>query len=568
MDNSVPSINENQYAYDQHQDREKACLAWLKKQTKLAKYLILFASLTGVLNGVMIIVQSWLLTTIIHQLVIEKQVWTSLNLELGMLIIAVVLRCVFNYYCQTLGLKAAVCVKRKIRNDLLDKFTRLGPAFVKQHHSGELSALTLEHTEALEGYFARYLPQQYIAAIFPLIIIFVVFPVNWVVGIIFLVTGPLVPIFMALVGMGAASAQRNQFLALTRMGGYFLDRIQGITTLVLFDQAQAELDRIATVAMDFRKKTMQVLRIAFLSSAVLEFFSAVSIALVAVYVGLGLLGLINFGPAKQINLQQALFVLLLAPEFFNPLKQLAVFYHDKAAALGAADPILHVLEHPEPSIKQSSIAISKYCLEVNHLSFGFKEKSVIDDLSFSIKAGEKIALIGESGAGKSTLFNLLLGFDQPKSGEILLNGQHLTRENAANMIAWAGQNATIFYGSIAENIHLHNSELDRLVIHNAARVAGVTEFSDQLNDGLDSIIGESGYGLSGGQIQRIGLARALAKPSQIVLLDEPTAHLDPAIKKQVMEKIVQFCEGKTLIVASHDEQVIENMDRIIKLTPS
>lgn len=254
------------------------------------------------------------------------------------------LRSVCIYLQQTWGFEAGAQVKASVRQQLFDKFLTLGPAAIKQRQSGELAAVTLEQVDALENYFSRFLPQQMIAGVLPLIMISVVMPVNWVVGLIFLVTGPLVPVFMALVGMGAASANRSQFLAMARMSGYFLDRLQGLATLKLFGQATQELANIDRIADGFREKTMAVLRIAFLSSAVMEFFSAVAVALVAVYVGLGLLGLVHFGPAEHISLSEALFVLLLAPEFFMPLRQLAVNYHDRAAALGATDAILAILE--------------------------------------------------------------------------------------------------------------------------------------------------------------------------------------------------------------------------------
>ena len=255
-----------------------------------------------------------------------------------------------------------------------------------------------------------------LVGIVPISIILVVMPINWVVGVIFLSTGPLVIVFMALVGMGAASASRNQFLAMSRMSGYFLDRLQGLSTLKLFGLAQAELVNIKNRADGFREKTMTVLRIAFLSSAILEFFSAIAVALIAVYVGLGLLGQIHFGPADHITLREALFVLLLAPEFFMPLRQLAINYHDRAAALGASDAILAILEQePTVPITPSDELQSKDCplIEFSHVSKQYGQRTVLSDINLSIAQGEKVALIGESGAGKSTLINLILGFEQP-----------------------------------------------------------------------------------------------------------------------------------------------------------
>ena len=366
-----------------------------------------------------------------------------------------ILRSVCVYWQQTWGFEAGAQVRASVRKQLFDTFLTLGPAGLKQRQSGELAAVTLEQVDALENYFSRYLPQQMIVGVLPLIMIIVVMPVNWVVGLIFLLTGPLVPVFMALVGMGAASANRNQFLAMARMSGYFLDRLQGLATLKLFGQAHQELANINNIADGFREKTMAVLRIAFLSSAILEFFSAVAVALVAVYVGLGLLGQIHFGPAEHISLSEALFVLLLAPEFFMPLRQLAINYHDRAAALGATDAILAILEQDAEVLATGDRRPgSTHLIEFNTVSKSYGERQVLTAINLHIAAGEKIALVGESGAGKTTLLNLLLGFESATEGHVLLNGLTVNRECAAQAIAWVGQNAYIFHGSIKDNIAL------------------------------------------------------------------------------------------------------------------
>ncbi len=560
------SQQDNQTAFDANEVREKECIQWLNSKKKQFKSLINITAFIGILNGVFIILQSALLAYLFQQFIIEHVFWHQLISFFALLVVIFVLRNVSAYFYQVQGFKVATTVKRSVRSELLNKLSSLDPTYIKAHTSGELATTTLEKTEALEGYFSRFLPQQIVASFLPLIIIAVVFPVNWVVAVIFLVTGPLIPLFMMLVGMGAESAHRNQFLALSRMSGYFFDRLQGLTTLKLFGQAEAELNRVKEVANDFREKTMSVLRIAFLSSAVLEFFSAIAVALVAVYVGLGLLGLIRFGPAIDITLQEALFVLLLAPEFFNPLKQLAAHYHDKAAAIGATDQILGVLEQVSETDLNQHINNSNYCIELQEVTKHYQKKEVLKDLNLQIKDGEKIALTGESGIGKTTVFNLLLGFESVTKGTVFIKGEKAHQRNAEKFIAWSGQQPTIFYGSIKENISLHNPEISPLQIKTAADAAGVSEYSQHLEKGLDTVVGEKGFGLSGGQIQRIALARAFVKEAPIILLDEPTAHLDTENKIRLLDVIDHLFKDKTLIIASHDPMVIARMDRTIHLS--
>ncbi len=596
---------DNQAYFDKNKAREKTCAVWLKQQSKVVRKPILFAAIAGITNGLGVIVQSAALAYILQAVIIDKLPWASMIAPFMVLAAVFILRSVCVYWHQTAGFEAGAQVRASVRQQLLDQFLTLGPAAIKQRQSGELAAVTLEQVDALENYFSRYLPQQTIVGVLPIIMIIAVMPVNWVVGLIFLVTGPLVPVFMALVGMGAASANRSQFLAMSRMSGYFLDRLQGLATLKLFGQATQELANINKIADGFREKTMAVLRIAFLSSAVLEFFSAIAVALVAVYVGLGLLGLAHFGPAEHISLSEALFVLLLAPEFFMPLRQLAINYHDRAAALGAADAILTILEqdadagtlvpklqlgNPEdrscvalppasmqvaasrdgklglPSLSSQAGAWElANLIEFNNVSKSYDKRQVLTGINLNIAAGEKVALVGESGAGKTTLLNLLLGFESSTEGQVLLNGQTVNRECATKAIAWVGQSAYIFHGTIKDNIALADPDTAEQSIVNAAQAAGVTEFSAQLPEGLLTPIGERGYGLSGGQVQRIALARAFLKNADIILLDEPTANLDAANKTLLLDVIDRLFADKTLIIASHDPDVIQRMDSRVEL---
>jgi ATP-binding cassette, subfamily C, bacterial CydD len=566
MQKSVPRLNEadNQQYFDQHQAREKHCTHWLKNQSQTIKKPIRLAAVFGILHGVLIIGQMMILAEVLSSLVLQQAELSSLYQPLASLAALLVLRAVLQYQQQAIGFQASVTIREQLRQQLLTAYAN--PSLLKQHHSGALSSISLEQVNAIAPYFSRYLPQQLIVSVLPLMMLAVVFSQNWLVGLILLITAPLIPIFMILAGMGANAAQAEQFLALSRMSGYFLDRLQGLPTLKLFGLANAELTKVQAVAKNFRISTMRVLHIAFLSSAVLEFFSALAVALVAVYVGLSLLGKLSYAPA--IDFKTGLFVLLIAPEFFQPLRQLAVFYHDKSAALTAADNILNILESdavgwvaPATQHKIQTTAL----IELKNIHKTYDDRAVLTDINLNIQQGEKIALVGTSGAGKTTLLNILLGFETATTGEIYLNGEALNRERATENMTYVGQNAYLFYGTIYDNIALANTQATEQQVYAAAQAAGVTEFSNALPDGLQTIVGERGYGLSGGQAQRIALARAFLKNTDIILLDEPTAHLDADTKTRLIAMIMELFKDKTLIIATHDEAVMQCMKRCVEL---
>jgi ATP-binding cassette, subfamily C, bacterial CydD len=569
----------DQKAYARYQVREQLCADWLRQQSELVRKSITMAAAAGIAEGVAIICQAALLAYILNAVVIDKMAVEQLFTPLLLLFAIFVVRGLCSYGSTVAGFAAGASIKKAVRKRLQQKLVNLGPGFGKKKQSGALASVVIEQVEALEYYYSRYLPQRLITAVLPILIITIILPVNWPAALIFLICGPLMILFMALTGMGAASTNRSQFLALQRMGGYFLDRLQCLGLLKLYGQSKQEVNHIAKVADDFRQKTMAVLKIAFLSSAVLEFFSAVAVALVAVYVGLGLLGLITFGPAGEITLQEALFVLLLAPEFFVPLRKLAVNYHDRSAALGAADAILEILElaaageaDSQKDAQQHAATADISCLSssdpvisLHHVSKRYSNRTVLDGISLQIKAGEKIALVGETGSGKTTLINLLLGFEAATKGQVLLCGADISQLRAGELIAWVGQNPYLFYGSIHENIALSDQGVNDAAVFAAAQAAGVLDFTQQLADGLQTRVGERGYGLSGGQVQRIALARAFLKNSPIIILDEPTANLDLGNKKKLLAAIEKLFTKKTLVIATHDPEVANRMGRTVEL---
>jgi ATP-binding cassette subfamily C protein CydD len=546
--------------------------AFLKARVRDARVPLALCIGAGLVDGLLLIGQAALLAVVLHAAIIEGAPRAELWAPLIGLLALYLGRAGSAWLTEVAGFAAGARVREDLRNAVQAKLARLGPAFLADRSSGAVAATAVEQVEAVEGFFARYLPQMVLAGLVPLAILMVVFPVNWVVGTLFLLTAPLVPMFMAIVGMGAAAASRRQFRVLERMSGHFLDRLQGLTTLKLFNMARAELDEIRAVSDDFRRRTMSVLKLAFLSSAVLEFFSSVAIAMVAIYVGLSLLGQFSFGTGPDgLSLYVGLFVLLLAPDFFLPLRRMAQSYHDRAAAVAAAQGLMEILDAPEPEAPAAPTPLprrDRADLVFDRVSIAFDggRRGALDDLSFTLEPGERVALAGPSGSGKSTAIRLALGFHRPDAGRIRLNGVDLAEADLADWrraIAWIGQSPHLFHGTLADNIRLGRRDADPTAVARAAALARVADFADELPAGLDTPVGERGYGLSGGQAQRVALARAFLKDAPLLLLDEPTANLDGENEALILDAIGRLAEGRTVLLATHSRAGITGMDRVL-----
>lgn len=555
---------------------KKAQRRWLLARAKPARGLMGVAAGCGIGGGLLQIAQAGLLAYLISAATMDGAGVESLLPAFIALAGVFVLRALLAWGMETAAVAASERVKQSLRRELFRKLAALGPVRTAEYQAGALAATVMEQVEALEGFYARYLPQLAIAMAVPLFILIAVFPVDWLAGAILLLTAPLIPVFMALVGMSAAARSREQMQTLSRMGGYFLDRIQGLATLKLFRQDRRERERIAEVSEEFRKRTMKVLRIAFLSSAVLEFFSSVAIAMLAIYIGFALLGFFEWGPAGDITLFAGLFILLLAPDFFQPLRQLAQHYHDRASALGAANEIATLLDRPVPPSPEQPQTIPgegapRLTLEGVSLHFPGRARPALSDFSLSVAPGERVALVGPSGVGKSTVINLLLGLVQPNSGKVSINGVDLTEADPdaiARTSAWLGQRAHIFHGTLRDNIRLARPDADDAAVRAAAERARVMEFAEAMPHGLDTAVGERGYGLSGGQAQRIALARAILSDARLLLLDEPTASLDPENERLVLEGITALAaQGRTVVIATHTTAGMAFAERTITMVP-
>ncbi|WP_422489491.1 heme ABC transporter permease/ATP-binding protein CydD [Endozoicomonas sp. ALE010] len=565
------------------QTTQKQAYRWLLRQIGSARHWLLISMGLGLLNGVLLIMQASIMAGMIHQLVMEGATREMLTEDFFRVLVLVVARGACTWGREFCGFRAGACVRVEVRKLLLDKLRRLGPLVIAERPAGSWSAIVVEQVEELQEFIAKYLPQMALAVMLPAIMLVVAFPRSWVVGIIFLGTAPLIPVFMVLVGMKAAQANRKNFQALSRLGGFFLDRLQGLETLKLFQRTSFAQTQLADASEDFRIKTMQVLRLAFLSSTVLEFFASVSIALVAVFLGMSFLGHITFG--GEVTLYTGLFLLLLAPEYYQPLRELGTYYHARAKAVGATEEILDILSRKESEAHHGGLSLPEVVpltLEVKELSVSATIKSTVnplsagasdnkqplllDRLSFKIEPGTRVGIIGSSGAGKTTLINTLMGFWNYQ-GEIKAGGQSLadTRlDSWRKAIAWLGQQPLIIHGSVYDNISFGRAVSREQCLDALARAQGMDILAN-LPDGLDGVLKEQGGNLSVGQAQRIALARALVLPVRLLILDEPTASLDSVSESLVLDALDAIPDDCTVITITHRISQLKAMDQILLL---
>ena len=437
--------------------------------------------------------------------------------------------------------------RARLRTEWMRRMLAVGPGGLRHTPPGAMATLAVDRIEGLDGLFARWIPASTLAVAGPAIVLLAVLLVDRVAAAILVGAGLLVPLGMALAGLGAAAASRRQFAAMAQLQARFLDRMRGIATIVLAGRAADEAARLRMAADELSGRTMRVLRVAFLSSAALDGAAALALVLLA----------LHFAAATR-GIAVAVFVLILAVEFFAPLRVFAAAYQDRLQASGAADAFAALPPVPdaapsEPPRTVSAIGVA-IAFEQVRFTWDPARGPALDGLSFRVPAGETLVLVGPSGAGKSTVIELLLGFIRPDAGRITLNGADLASivpEALARMTSWIGQRPMLFAGTIRDNIRFGSPGATDQAITDAAQAAGVLSFTTHLPDGLDTPIGEGGYGLSGGQAQRVAIARAFLRNAPLLLLDEPTAHLDPATEADVFTSLRRLALGRTVLLASH-----------------
>ncbi|RDB42234.1 thiol reductant ABC exporter subunit CydD [Halomonas sp. DQ26W] len=521
---------------------------WLAAHAAGQRGWLALAVLAGFAVGALTIVQLLLLAWIISRLLVDGASVASLGGSFLALAAVLLARALAQWGQEMAGQEASLRIRRAVRAELLDHLAAIGPVRAGARHTAGLASQLVEQVEALDGYFARFLPQLRLAMAIPAMILLVVLWLDWLAALFLLLAAPLIPLFMALVGIGAERLNQAQFAAVSRLAGHFIDRVRGIATLQLFHRTGASTHEVKQAADDYRRLSMRTLRLAFLSSAVLEFFASVAIAVVAIYVGFGLLGYIDYGPSPQLTLSTGLLVLLLAPEFFQPLRSLAQHYHDRAMALGAADGMVELLSEPVIAQRHRQpvpVRTTGQVLSLADVSLRHPERGrVLGPLCLSVLQGEILVITGPSGAGKSALLQLLAGFVAPDQGERRILG--------GARFAWMDQRPLLIHGSLADNLRLAAPGASDAELQQALQHAGLAELMGTLPDGLATPLGERGAGLSGGQAQRLALARVFLSDAPLVLLDEPTASLDEEGEARVIESLRQLADtGRTLVIATH-----------------
>jgi thiol reductant ABC exporter CydD subunit len=543
----------------------------LREARTVRRWLALTVGL-GWAAGIATVLWARVLSRIISQVFLQGRTLGDVSSLIIALLVIAVARAGAMWASEVTANRVAGQVKADLRERFFAHVLALGPAYVRDERTGELVNTAVEGIESLDAYFSQYLPQLALTVLVPVTFLVFVFPLDALSGLVLLLTAPIIPVFMFLIGSLADALTRKQWQSLSRMSAHFLDVLQGLTTLKLFGRARDQAQVIAQISDRFRETTLGVLRVAFLSALVQEMVATLSTAIVAVEIGLRLL----YG---RLSFEQALFVLILAPEFYLPLRLLGTRFHASVSGLTAARRIFQVLETPAQVMDRRLLTADRNLSSVGrlpsairfdnvHYAYDDGARPALNGVSFQIDPGQRVALAGLSGAGKSTVAHLLLRFIEPQRGEIRVGETLLLDVPAAvwrEQVAWVPQNPYLFNTSVAENIRLArpNANMDDVI--RAAQGAHAHEFIQALPQGYDTLIGERGARLSGGQAQRLALARAFLKDAPLLILDEATSNLDPETEDLLHESIERLMQDRMTLVIAHRLSTIYRADRIVVL---
>jgi len=540
---------------------QKELLTWLKSQRTHAQGRLSRAIALGSLNGILMIVQMAILAGIINEIIFSNKALAEITPLLFGLVAIIITRTIFGYISERYSRHAAMLIKVSIRQQLLQHLFAMGPAKTQTIGSAKIAQLLHQGVDSLEDYFSGYLPIVAYCSVIPSAVLFAVFPMDWRSGLVLMLTAPMVPMFMIIIGHKAHDLNQKHWTKLLRMSSHFLDIIQGLTQLKIFNASRQEMAAVKTISEDYGNQTMGILKIAFLSSFMLEFLASIAIALVAVILGFRL----YYGGVDYLL---ALWVLLLAPEFYLPFRQLGTQYHAKMAGVTAAQDMLQILSTPIKENQTETQFKAPFDIILTDVNFTYSgRKNTLNNINLTLSNHGLYAVIGESGAGKSTLIDTILGFNTPDNGSMTINGtKHSPAERDAwlNHCGWIAQQGHVFYGSLGFNIAL-TEDYDEAKIQQVLISVGLADFVSQLKDGLNTHVGEGGVGISGGQSQRLALARAFYHQPDVLILDEPSSHLDKDTEQIVSDSIAEYAKQHLVIVIAHRLHTVVDAKQIIVL---
>ncbi|AQS68725.1 thiol reductant ABC exporter subunit CydD [Streptomyces pactum] len=534
----------------------------LLRYARATRFFLTAIVVLGAVGAGLLVAQAMLIAEVVVGAFQHGMATAELRTPLLLLVAVAGGRALVGWLTELAAHRASAAVKSELRGRLLEKATALGPGWLSGQRTGSLVALATRGVDALDDYFSRYLPQLGLAVVVPVAVLARIVTEDWVSAAIIVGTLPLIPIFMVLIGWATQSRMDRQWRLLSRLSGHFLDVVAGLPTLKVFGRAKAQAESIKRITGEYRQATMRTLRIAFLSSFALELLATLSVALVAVTIGMRLVH-------GDMALYDGLVVLVLAPEAYLPLRQVGAQYHAAAEGLAAAEEIFEVLERPVPASGTGPLPTDgALSFEGVTVRYPGRAADAVADVSFTVEPGETVALVGPSGAGKSTLLNALLGFVHPVGGRVRIGGADLDSLDLTQWharVAWVPQHPHLYAGTIAENVRLARPDADDTAVRRALRDAGAQEFVDALPEGAGTALGEDGAGLSAGQRQRLALARAFLADRPVLLLDEPTAALDGATEAEVVAAVRRLAEGRTVLLVVHRPALLEVADRVVRL---
>ena len=535
----------------------------LLRYARTTRRFLVLAVAVGGFTALLLIAQAYLIAIIVAGAFVDHRSLASLRSPVLVLLAVIAGRSVLAWAAERAAHRASASAKSELRRAATEHVAALGPAGLEGSETGRLSTLLTTGIDALDGYFARYLPQLFLAVIVPVAVIAVVAGADWVSAVLIAVSLPLIPIFMALVGATTRDRTLARMRSLQKLAGHFLDVVAGLPTLKVFGRAKAQARAIADVTGRYRATTLATLRLTFLSSLVLELLATVSVALVAVAVGLRLLG-------GDMSFRDALFVLVLAPEAYLPLRALGANYHASADGMQAAQDVFTLLEQPAGSPTGGATKAADTSIRVRGLEITYPGRRVpaLDGAELVVAPGETVAVTGPSGCGKSTLLSVVLGLRVPDAGSVWLGGVDLADLDLDDWrcrIGWVPQRPHLFARSVAENVRLGRPHATDAAVAAALEAAGLTEVVHRLPQGADTLLGEGGAGLSAGERQRVSLARAFVRDAPLLLLDEPTAGLDGETETEVLAAVRRLVTGRTAVIVAHRPALAALADRVVEL---